>query len=356
MGLFTSKFHDYGNDPDNEIRIAVVGRTGSGISQLIHDITGIYKHGVASGISLRPFTQEITEVTTPSTLPSLPDVGKVVFIDTPGFDFSRGNSEQDMFMRLSQWVKRRYGSKVRLTGIIYMHNIWAEELIRRPPLLTSNALQDICGPDWREKIVFVNSHWSEEVQENGDEREEHLKGSYWSFMLSKGSKMTRYEAPERQDKAVEILRHILNEPEPHQETRIAQSQLIHDATGTYEHGLISGDGLRPFTTEITAINTTLEGFPHSGKVVLIDTPGFDFMQGNTEHDRFSELAEWAKQQYGPKARLDGIIYMHNIWNEELIHRSALLTSEALENLCGVGWRRKVIFVNSHWSEKVREDR
>lgn len=47
--------------------------------------------------------------------------------------------------------------------------------------------------------------------------------------------------------------------------------------------------------------------------------------------------------------------MHNIWNEEAYNRSPLLTCAPLENLCGPEWHRKVILVNSHWGERVRDD-
>ncbi|KAF5354128.1 hypothetical protein D9756_007104 [Leucocoprinus leucothites] len=201
MGCRSSKPFE---DTTDEIRIAVVGRTGSGISQFIHDATGSYKHGVSNQTALRPFTTEITPIL--ADIKGFSPSVKVVLIDTPGFDFTRGNSEHDKFSQLAKWVKHRYGSKARLDGVIYIHNIWTEELLNRPPLLTSDALEYICGPNWREKVVFVSSHWNERVRDDGNEREVLLKENYWSFMLAKGSQMTRYEEPERPEKAVEILR------------------------------------------------------------------------------------------------------------------------------------------------------
>ncbi|KXN85979.1 hypothetical protein AN958_10650 [Leucoagaricus sp. SymC.cos] len=187
-----------------EIRIAVVGRTGSGLSQFIHDITQTYEHGVSDKSSLDPFTMEITPVET-----VILGVGNLVLIDTPGFDFSKGNTEYDRFNDLAKWMEKTYGGNGRLDGIVYMHNIWNKELDRRAPFHTCDALEKVCGHDWRRKIVLVNSHWSELVEDDGNAREKHLEAGYWGVMLKKGSKMMRYEEPQKRDRAVEILKMII---------------------------------------------------------------------------------------------------------------------------------------------------
>lgn len=86
-----------------------------------------------------------------------------------------------------------------------MHNIWNEEAYHRSKLTSSRDLERLCGPRWHEKMILVNSHWSERVLDNGEEREQTLKEGYWSVMLKKGSRMMRYESPGNQEQAREIL-------------------------------------------------------------------------------------------------------------------------------------------------------
>jgi hypothetical protein len=153
---------------------------------------------------------------------------KVTLIDTPGFDYSMGNDEHATFKRLATWLRRRcvaptrsikrpliiiisssYGSNVKLDGVIYMHNIWNEEVYHRSKFTSSRDLERLCGPRWPEKIILVNSHWSEMLLDDGEDREKELREGYWSVMLKKGSKMRRYESPGNQEQAREILEMLL---------------------------------------------------------------------------------------------------------------------------------------------------
>ncbi|KAF9450363.1 hypothetical protein P691DRAFT_471053 [Macrolepiota fuliginosa MF-IS2] len=174
--------------------VAVVGRTGSGLSQFIHD-------------TFESVPVMINEISTSR---------RVVFIDTPGFDYSDDNDEYTTFKQLSRWLRDSYGPRVRLDGVIYMHNIWNEEVYHRSPLLTCGPLEELCGHDWRQKVILVNSHWDEHVKDDSKQREASLKTGYWRFMLSKDSPMVRYESPGDRKRAIEILKMIIN---PDQITR-----------------------------------------------------------------------------------------------------------------------------------------
>lgn len=91
-----------------------------------------------------------------------------------------------------------------------MHNIWNEELYDRSIFYKSDTLEQLCGPDWRRKIVFVNSHWGECIGDDGAEREDRLKKGYWNFMLHRGSAMMRYESPGDQGRAQGILEYLFD--------------------------------------------------------------------------------------------------------------------------------------------------
>ncbi|KAF9443471.1 hypothetical protein P691DRAFT_412580 [Macrolepiota fuliginosa MF-IS2] len=57
------------------------------------------------------------------------------------------------------------------------------------PLPTCGLLEELCGHEWRQKVILVNSHWDERVKDNGKQREAGLETGYWRFMLSEGSTM-----------------------------------------------------------------------------------------------------------------------------------------------------------------------
>jgi hypothetical protein len=98
---------------------------------------------------------------------------------------------------------------VKVDGVIYMHSIWDDEVYRRPKLTASRDLERLCGPRWHEKIILVNSRWSERLLDDGESRERKLREKYWSAMVRRGSLMTRYESPGNRARAREILERLL---------------------------------------------------------------------------------------------------------------------------------------------------
>ncbi len=185
-------------------------------------MTGEYKHGVADEASLHPCTKKITPVEFRCR-----GHETIILIDTPGFDYSNADDEYTRFDQLCKWFRNklvnipfytitansvspgRYGPRTKLDGVIYMHNIWNTEAYHRSPFLTCQALEALCGQDWRRKVVFVNYPWSEGITNDGEEREKCLRAGYWRFMLSKGSIMMRYESPGDQKRARQILKDLI---------------------------------------------------------------------------------------------------------------------------------------------------
>jgi hypothetical protein len=46
--------------------------------------------------------------------------------------------------------------------------------------------------------------------ENAKEREENIRDGYWRYMSTVGSQITRYDEPEKHERAVEILKLALS--------------------------------------------------------------------------------------------------------------------------------------------------
>ncbi|KAJ3566949.1 hypothetical protein NP233_g6675 [Leucocoprinus birnbaumii] len=353
------------NDSDKirRINIAVVGSTGSGKSQFIYDVTGQRRSFIASEYNFHPHTKgfDTAHCIIQAADLSLQWDYHVTLIDTPGFDYlDPQNDEREVFTSLMNWVRKRFGGP-KLDGIIFLHSVQYNELDNRNSLFHySQSLRDLWHDEWDRRIVFVSSFWSEEYLDTNDQamsskdmekRECAIRANYLNLMRFPIPMISKPYEDSPQELRVAVVGR----------TGSGLSQIIdggvefiHDVTGTYDEGVAAAAALRPFTQSITTVSAIIPGLPKE-KVVLIDTPGFDLTKGNNEHDTFAKLAKWVKQTYGRRAQLDGVIYMHNIWTDELLHRPPLLTSDPLEDICGLKWREKIVFVNSHWSEDVRDD-
>ncbi|KXN92899.1 hypothetical protein AN958_07834, partial [Leucoagaricus sp. SymC.cos] len=104
-----------------------------------------------------------------------------------------------------------HGNRLHLDGVIYMYNIWSQELLYPDGtmLLTSDDLERACGLNWRRKVMLVTSHRNRRVQDDGEARETQLRRGYWSYMMERGSSVQRYEYPGEHDKALDIIRNLL---------------------------------------------------------------------------------------------------------------------------------------------------
>ncbi|KAF5354129.1 hypothetical protein D9756_007105 [Leucocoprinus leucothites] len=134
-----------------------------------------------------------------------------------------------------------------------------------------------------------------------------------------------------------------------------KSQFIYNVTGQRQSYIASECNLHPHTKEfdtaycmIQAADLSLQWDCH---VTLIDTPGFDYLdQSNDEKVGFASLLNWVRKRFGgPK--LDGMIYLHSIQHDELDNRISLSHySQPLQDLWRDNWNRRIVFVNSFWSE------
>ncbi|KXN84621.1 Serine/threonine-protein kinase HT1 [Leucoagaricus sp. SymC.cos] len=174
----------------SEIRIAIIGPAFSGKSQFIHDVTQNYMHGIAPSASLTSHTRRITAVSA-----VVPSIGNVTLIDTPGYDYTLGSTEQVSYDEgVITWVSRTYGEGAKLDGVIYMYNIRAQEARKG-------------RASWLE---LLDTRLEQGAVEDGEAREEQLRDGPWRLMMAFGSSMERYENPGSHGRAVEIIRKFLD--------------------------------------------------------------------------------------------------------------------------------------------------
>ncbi|KAG9311349.1 P-loop containing nucleoside triphosphate hydrolase protein [Chiua virens] len=85
-------------------------------------------------------------------------------------------------------------------------------------------------------------------------------------------------------------------------------------------------------------------------VMLIDTPGFDNLEGEiTDTDILEKIAAFLTPTPGEFQKLDGIIYMHRIGDASKVGRVSK-NLKLFKKLCGDEILRHVCFVTTHWDE------
>ncbi|KAI1121959.1 P-loop containing nucleoside triphosphate hydrolase protein [Nemania abortiva] len=84
----------------------------------------------------------------------------------------------------------------------------------------------------------------------------------------------------------------------------------------------------------------------SGRVCLVDTPGFDDTN-RSDTEVLRTLAAWLTATYSGGVKLSGILYLHRI-NQTRMQGSALKNISLFRSLCGDDALRKVVLVTTMW--------
>ena len=128
-----------------DIFIAVVGATGSGKSSSSSDMK------VAIGRGLDSETSHATPCKS-----NVYSDRNLWLLDTPGFDDMQ-RSDTDVFTEISAWIATTYSSGIRLSGILYLHDISTPRLTGVTERL--RLLEDLCGLDSQANITLVTTFW-----------------------------------------------------------------------------------------------------------------------------------------------------------------------------------------------------
>ncbi|KAG5653182.1 hypothetical protein H0H81_001899 [Sphagnurus paluster] len=155
------------------------------------------------GHSLTSHTNDVQHM----TFPHPQDTGRrVVIIDTPGFDHTSVDDEE-ILRRIAIWLAQSYHSRMKLAGIVYLHEITQCAMTSAQKNL--HLFSKLCGPQAIKNVVLATTKWSDIDQETGVKREEILKEGYWKAMLELGSTVHRFDAT--QTSARSIITRILEQ-------------------------------------------------------------------------------------------------------------------------------------------------
>ncbi|KAL8821399.1 MAG: hypothetical protein Q9223_000548 [Gallowayella weberi] len=167
--------------------IIVMGATGAGKSYFINQLAG--REVVQEGATL--------DSCTPSKAPNLESTN--LQLD------SRPDSE--ILTEIARLLAAQYELGVQLKGVIYIHRI-TDVRYSRSAIKIFEIFKKICGDRAMKNNLLVTSRWSEVDQVLGSDRERQLKEKFWSYMLNKGSNMSRFHGD--RDSAISLVSQLLS--------------------------------------------------------------------------------------------------------------------------------------------------
>lgn len=140
----------------------------------------------------------------------LPDGSKVYLVDTPGFDDTY-KSDTEILRQIAYWLTAAYESRVKLSGIIYLHRI-------QDPRVTGTArknllmFQKLCGERGLGSVVLATTMWNAIPKATAEQHEAELKDGFWKTMIENGSKTFRHD--EGSDSALKIIQYLIQKQRP----------------------------------------------------------------------------------------------------------------------------------------------
>ncbi|KAF9237658.1 P-loop containing nucleoside triphosphate hydrolase protein [Melanogaster broomeanus] len=183
-----------------EIRIAVMGATGSGKSTFINLASG---SDLPVGRGLESCTSEVR-----TSRPFLLNGRIITLIDTPGFD-DTSRSDTDILSSIAAYLSNTYEQGAKLAGIIYMHRI-SDIRIGGTSKRNFRIFRELCGDSTLRNVLIVTNMWSNVDPKIGEARERELVSNdkFFKPVLEKGARILRHDGT--QAGAHGILRHLVN--------------------------------------------------------------------------------------------------------------------------------------------------
>lgn len=114
-----------------------------------------------------------------------------------------------MLREIASFLSSTYKTKVKLTGIIYLHRI-SDNRISGSALRNLRMFKELCGEDAYKHIVLATSMWGKDNPDTalGRERELVTEGGFWAAMKERGSSVMRWLGDSVT--AHELVEHLLS--------------------------------------------------------------------------------------------------------------------------------------------------
>ncbi|EAU89090.2 hypothetical protein CC1G_08498 [Coprinopsis cinerea okayama7 len=210
------------NTQPGDIIVPIMGASGAGKSSFINHILGdTSNQRVKVGADVVSCTQLVQPVCIDirDTFPYLMrpgDSGRLVLVDTPGFDDTY-KGDMDILSRITKWLARSYSKSMTVRGVIFMHDI-TEVRLRGTMQRCLKTFEKLCGQDAYQKVIIVTSKWDSvtpcESEAHlspaavGEKRVQDLKEKAWNELTSGGAIVYNFTPADR-EKALEVVKLVL---------------------------------------------------------------------------------------------------------------------------------------------------
>ncbi|KAI4219269.1 MAG: hypothetical protein L6R36_008437 [Xanthoria steineri] len=187
------------NIPERAKLIAIMGPTGVGKSTFISKLTATE---MKIGHNLNSCTQEVKEV------PCIVGNHHVILVDTPGFN-DTNRSDTEILTAVADWMKGSYEADMRLSGIIYLHDI-SDTRMTNSGLLHLKMFRNLCGDHNLKNVILATTKWGVTPLQDARRREKDLTSDtrFWRPMIAAGAVVRRFEnSPES---ATDLVKKILD--------------------------------------------------------------------------------------------------------------------------------------------------
>jgi hypothetical protein len=99
------------------------------------------------------------------------------------------------FNTAKAFILTRYGKNIKLSGLLYFHEISDTQTGHRmagTPSKNLGMFEELCGENAPPKVILTTTMWDVVDRETGVERERKLMSSYWRPMVLRGSLTERF--------------------------------------------------------------------------------------------------------------------------------------------------------------------
>ncbi|KAI6103007.1 P-loop containing nucleoside triphosphate hydrolase protein [Pisolithus sp. B1] len=160
----------------------VMGKTGSGMSNLINNLTGMPPEDGAD--QMFSCTKGVC------AYESHRNGWRFIFVDTPGLN--NGELSQSMvFGAIARWLEETYRHSIKLTGVIYTQDI-TDDSWSPTDMQGFQLFHRLCGDEAADRVRLVTTMWDVADKSEADEVEGTLKERLWQSLIQTGAQPQRF--------------------------------------------------------------------------------------------------------------------------------------------------------------------
>ncbi|KAG2336075.1 hypothetical protein BDR05DRAFT_1006190 [Suillus weaverae] len=173
---------EYGRGKRRHIaNMIVIGVTGVGKSTFINAAIGQVVTPI--GHDLESCTARIQHAC--CACPGDPS-RRIVLVDTPGFD-NPFEHDSEILRRIAVWMASSYSDNMKLTGVIYLHDICDPRLH-----MSLDVFRRLHGGNAENHAILATTKWGQVATDVGERRERLLKSLFKQEMVTHESEVARF--------------------------------------------------------------------------------------------------------------------------------------------------------------------